>query len=74
VISRRQSSLIKSPESGKSQTHARQNHVAGIGGPAGYGLRHLGDLKKAKETFDYGLEKDPKYPMFITTWRALTER
>lgn len=27
-----------------------------------YGIS--GDLKKAKETFDYGLEKDPKYPMF----------
>jgi tetratricopeptide (TPR) repeat protein len=23
-----------------------------------------GDLKKAKETIDYGLSKDPKYPMF----------
>jgi|SRR5437016_5785115 len=23
-----------------------------------------GDLKKAKETFEYGLSKDPKYPMF----------
>jgi tetratricopeptide (TPR) repeat protein len=27
-----------------------------------YGIS--GDLKKAKETFEYGLEKDPKYPMF----------
>jgi tetratricopeptide (TPR) repeat protein len=27
-----------------------------------YGI--TGDLKKAKETFAYGLEKDPKYPMF----------
>ena len=27
-----------------------------------YGIS--GDLKKAKETFTYGLEKDPKYPMF----------
>jgi len=27
-----------------------------------YGL--TGDLKKAKETFEYGLSKDPKYPMF----------
>ncbi len=27
-----------------------------------YGIS--GDLKKAKETFDYGLSKDPKYPMF----------
>jgi tetratricopeptide (TPR) repeat protein len=27
-----------------------------------YGI--TGDLKKAKETFDYGLTKDPKYPMF----------
>lgn len=27
-----------------------------------YGI--TGDLKKAKETFEYGLSKDPKYPMF----------
>ena len=27
-----------------------------------YGIS--GDLKKAKETFEYGLSKDPKYPMF----------
>ena len=27
-----------------------------------YGIS--GDLKKAKETFEYGLTKDPKYPMF----------
>jgi tetratricopeptide (TPR) repeat protein len=27
-----------------------------------YGIS--GDLKKAKQTFEYGLEKDPKYPMF----------
>ena len=27
-----------------------------------YGIS--GDLKKAKETFEYGLEKDPKYAMF----------
>ena len=27
-----------------------------------YGIS--GDLKKAKETFDYGLSKDPKYPLF----------
>src|SRR2546428_12800551 len=27
-----------------------------------YGIS--GDLKKAKETFEYGLLKDPKYPMF----------
>src|SRR4030095_14824662 len=27
-----------------------------------YGV--TGDLKKAKETFEYGLSKDPKYPMF----------
>jgi tetratricopeptide (TPR) repeat protein len=30
------------------------------------GMAHgiSGDLKSAKETFDYGLTKDPKYPMF----------
>lgn len=28
-----------------------------------YGIS--GDLKKAKETFEYGLSKDPKYPMFL---------
>jgi len=27
-----------------------------------YGIS--GDLKKAKETFEYGLSKEPKYPMF----------
>ena len=27
-----------------------------------YGIS--GDLKKAKETFEYGLSKDPKYPLF----------
>jgi len=27
-----------------------------------YGI--TGDLKKAKETFEYGLSKDPTYPMF----------
>jgi tetratricopeptide (TPR) repeat protein len=27
-----------------------------------YGIS--GDLKRARETFEYGLEKDPKYPMF----------
>ena len=27
-----------------------------------YGIS--GDLKKAKDTFEYGLSKDPKYPMF----------
>jgi len=27
-----------------------------------YGIS--GDLKKAKETFEYGLSQDPKYPMF----------
>jgi tetratricopeptide (TPR) repeat protein len=27
-----------------------------------YGI--TGDLKKAKETLEYGLSKDPKYPMF----------
>ena len=27
-----------------------------------YGI--TGDLKKAKETFEFGLSKDPKYPMF----------
>jgi tetratricopeptide (TPR) repeat protein len=27
-----------------------------------YGIS--GDLKKAKQTFEYGLSKDPKYPMF----------
>jgi Tfp pilus assembly protein PilF len=27
-----------------------------------YGIS--GDLKKAKETFEYGLDKDPKYPLF----------
>lgn len=27
-----------------------------------YGV--TGDLKKAKETFEYGLSKDPKFPMF----------
>jgi len=27
-----------------------------------YGIS--GDLKKARETFEYGLSKDPKYPMF----------
>ena len=27
-----------------------------------YGIS--GDLKKAKETFEYGISKDPKYPMF----------
>lgn len=27
-----------------------------------YGIS--GNLKKAKETFEYGLEKDPKYPLF----------
>jgi len=27
-----------------------------------YGIS--GDLKKAKDTFQYGLSKDPKYPMF----------
>jgi Tfp pilus assembly protein PilF len=27
-----------------------------------YGIS--GDLKKAKETFEYGLSKDPDYPMF----------
>ena len=27
-----------------------------------YGVTH--DLKKAKAVFEYGLEKDPKYPMF----------
>jgi tetratricopeptide (TPR) repeat protein len=27
-----------------------------------YGLS--GDLKKAKETFEYGINKDPTYPMF----------
>src|SRR2546423_5888263 len=28
-----------------------------------YGIS--GDLKKAKDTFEYGLSKDPKYPMFL---------
>ena len=28
-----------------------------------YGIS--GDLKKAKATFEYGLSKDPKYPMFL---------
>jgi tetratricopeptide (TPR) repeat protein len=27
-----------------------------------YGI--TGDLNKAKETFDYGISKDPSYPMF----------